>query len=225
MPKVAIVIPAYNEEDGIGPTLKRAEAVAKRMGWEVWVVNDGSTDKTESVARQMHAKIITGPGNVGKGRALINAYPKIGADIIVICDADGTYELELAPKMVELALGGVDVVIGSRFCPGAAIEEIAGLNKFGNELFSIFVWLLTGKRVYDVTSGLRAFWLDRDIHPNVGGPPGLDYEIGMTVRAVKRGYKVVEIPTRYADRIGYTKLHPFRDGFRFLVASLRERFS
>ena len=100
---VTIVIPALNEEPGIGATLRALNAVTQSMGRpvEVIVVNDGSTDRTPEIAAEYGARVIAHPVRSGYGHALKTGIRAATHDLIVITDADGTYPVYEIPSLVE----------------------------------------------------------------------------------------------------------------------------
>lgn len=223
--KVALVTPAYNEEEGIGETIERLKKISKKIKEEtnVIVVNDGSTDRTVKKAKPYRIKVIDYKKNSGKGAALKKAFKQINADIIAVTDADCTYEVEKIPDMIELLKeNNADMVVGSRFL-GTIKGGMSRFNWVGNILFSGIVTLITGVKTSDVSSGLRVF--RRDAINSLGiQANGLDYEVEMTVRANKKRLKVIEVPIKYNKRVGTSKLNPIRDGWRFLTSIFRGMF-
>lgn len=222
--KVCVLIPAYNEEQGIKTTLERVKKVVNKMkNTDFVVVNDGSTDKTAEIVKKMKIKLIDNRMNKGKGIALKNALEKLEYDVFVTTDADCTYEVEKIPDMVKiLEKEGADMVVGSRFL-GRIEGGMPRLNWLGNMGFSWLVSALTLSRVTDASSGLRAF-RSKVKELNIRAT-GLDFEVELTTLAGKNGWKVVEVPITYTERKGKSKLKPIKDGWRFLKAILRARFS
>ena len=121
MTVLSVVIPAYNEEDGITEIAKRVLAVKpdlKKVGvkqLELLVVDDGSRDKTASVASKIKGvTLVRHPKNKGYGAALKTGFAQAKGELIGFLDADGTYPPEYFPKLCAAALNGSDLVIGSR---------------------------------------------------------------------------------------------------------------
>jgi len=157
---VLVIIPAYNEEQTIGEVLADLKATAPEF--DVIVVNDGSSDGTRGVVSGLGVKQIVLPCNLGYGRALqtgLKYSVNRGYEIVVFMDADGQHEAAHAKSLVDLLVKeGADVVIGSRFLHGSRYKTSVG-RRIGMTLFSIATLLLTGRRIYDTTSGLKAMRL------------------------------------------------------------------
>lgn len=220
-----ILIPAYNEELGIGPTISRALEALHQLDIpsDVMVVNDGSVDGTLRVAESMGVNVISMKRNVGKGAALKVAFHLTKDPIIATVDADGSYPVERIPDMLHLLLtNGADMIVGSRF-----LGEIRGgmslTNKIGNIFFSWLISVLTGVKVTDASSGLRVFRRELVEKLDIRAR-GLDFEVELTTLAAKSGYKIVELPITYVERIGRSKLKSFRDGAKFLKSIFTARF-
>ena len=118
---LSIVIPAYNEEDGITEIATRVLAVTpdlKKAGvdeMELLVVDDGSRDKTAEVASKINGvTLVRHPKNKGYGAALKTGFAQAKGELIGFLDADGTYPPEYFPKLCRSALNGAELVIGSR---------------------------------------------------------------------------------------------------------------
>jgi len=153
--KTVVVIPAYNEGQSIGKVISEL----KNLSLDIVVVNDGSSDQTKEIASSSGAIVLNHFINRGQGAALqtgINFALNIGADIIVTFDADGQHlasEIEYITK--PLFLGGVDVVLGSRFL--GSKNKIPWLRKKILKLATIFTRIYTGLKVTDAHNGFRAF--------------------------------------------------------------------
>jgi dolichol-phosphate mannosyltransferase len=219
--KVSILVPAYNEEEGINETIDRLQKVRKniKIKNELIIVNDGSSDKTAELVRKKKVKLIDYKKNSGKGSALKKAIKRINADIIATTDADCTYEVEKIPEMIDILIKeNCDLVVGSRFI-GKIKGGMSRLNWIGNIIFSNMVYLLTGIKTTDASSGLRVF-KKKSIENLRINAKGLDFEIEMTTRANMKKLKVVEVPIVYEKRVGVSKLHPIVDGWRFFKAMI-----
>ena len=220
--RIAIVVPAYNEEEGICATIDRLSRVSTRLKDknQIVIVNDGSTDRTVELVKKKRVRLIDYKKNSGKGAALKKAIKKINAGIIVTTDADCTYEVEKIPEMIKiLKKDNCDIVVGSRFT-GEIRGGMTELVWSGNKIFSLMVRMLTGVNTTDASSGLRVF--RKKAVQDLGiKATGLDYEVEMTTRANKKGLKIVEVPIVYEKRAGKSKLKPITDGWRFFKAIIR----
>lgn len=157
--KLAIVIPAYNEQSTIGDVIRHILSVNfPDMEKEIIVVDDGSTDKTGEIARSNGAVVIRHLLNRGVGGALgtgVEAALRQGADIIMTCDADGQHSPDDIGKVVEpIRMGRVDVTIGSRLIETG---EMPWTRRVANHIANFITLVLFGIRTTDSQSGLRAF--------------------------------------------------------------------
>lgn len=148
--KVAIVIPAHNEERTIADVVKEAKKYGK-----VIVVNDASRDDTAVIARRAGALVITHKNNGGLGAALRSGFDealKIGADIIITIDADCQHNPEEIPLFIDKINAGYDFVLGER-----DLSKYPFVKKFGNFFLNIMTNLVSGTNLKDTESGFRAF--------------------------------------------------------------------
>lgn len=225
---LSIVIPAYNEENGIAQIIDRVHAVqASVLGlgfadFELLVVNDGSRDRTLEIAREKEkefsdVRVLDHPKNKGYGAALKTGFAQARGDLLGFLDADGTYPPECLPELAQVAMNGSDLVIGSRMA--GAQSEMPLTRRVGNFFFASLLSLVGGQHVTDSASGMRVFKreiLDR-LYPL---PDGLNFTPVMSTRAMHEGIRFAEIPIPYSERVGDSKLSVIRDGSRFLKSIL-----
>ncbi|MBN2331319.1 MAG: glycosyltransferase family 2 protein [Candidatus Aenigmarchaeota archaeon] len=220
--RTSIVIPAYNEEEAIEDVVNEVKAV-RLPDKEIVVVDDGSSDGTYTIASRMKGiRLLRHAKNKGKAGALETGFDNSSGQVLATIDADCTYPAkEIAVMSRLIADGKADVVIGSRFM--GRETGMSKLNYLGNVFFSGLISMLTGKRVTDASSGLRA--LRKEVWDSIEvKSKGLDWEVEFTTRVLRKGYRLVEIPIEYNERVGQAKLSPLRDGLRFLRAILRASF-
>jgi glycosyltransferase involved in cell wall biosynthesis len=153
--KTFIVIPAFNEEKSVGKVIQRL----KKEGWhDIIVVDDGSRDRTSSIAHSKGAKVFRHPVNRGLGGALgtgIAAAIENGADIIVTFDADGQHDARQVKRIIiPITTGKADAVVGSRLINPAGMPYI---RRVGNWGFNLITYMLFGVWTTDSQSGFRAF--------------------------------------------------------------------
>ena len=217
---LSVVIPAYNEENGISEIAKRVLAVEpalKNAGvdkLELLVVDDGSKDKTAEVASGIPGvTLIRHPKNKGYGAALKTGFSKASGELIGFLDADGTYPPEYFPQLCQAALKGTDLVIGSRMA--GADSQMPVTRRVGNFLFANLLTILGRQKVTDSASGMRVFKREilEQIYPL---PDGLNLTPVMSTRALHEGIKIEEVPIPYSERVGRSKLSVIRDGRIFL---------
>jgi glycosyltransferase involved in cell wall biosynthesis len=212
LPKVAVVIPAYNEEHNIESVLREIQKLqAAHPKWEILpiVVNDGSTDQTEHVLNQISekygARVIHLPVNLGIGRAVqsgIRFAVQWGADAALQLDGDGQHPADQIPAIIEPILTQTaDVVVGSRYVKGAGGNVSNHFRQAGTMFFSALLKILTGVRVYDTTSGFRAF--NRDSADFIARYYPDDYpEVEAYVPLARKKFSIIEVPVSMRPRAG-----------------------
>ena len=152
---VSVVIPAYNEEHGVGPVVTELRGVLASNGItaEVIVVDDGSTDQTARAAAAAGARVLRHRSNRGYGAALKSGITAASNEYVVITDADGTYPCHYIPEILS-KLETADMVVGARIGSNVKIPLIRRPAKWVlNQLANY----MTGTRIPDLNSGLRAF--------------------------------------------------------------------
>lgn len=199
--RVLVVMPALNEERSVGDVVRATRA----LGYDVCVVDDGSTDATAATASAAGASVLRVPLNLGVGGALRCGFRWAlanGYDVAVQLDADGQHE----PRQVALLLErmhetNADMVIGSRFAPGAGAYELERTRKLAMRVLSRRAARLTGTLVLDTTSGFRA--IRRPLLDQFAGNYPVEY-LGDTVEALieagRAGATIVEHPVDMAPR-------------------------
>jgi glycosyltransferase involved in cell wall biosynthesis len=225
--KVIVVIPTLNEETGIGLVLDNLSHAMRHYNCDVLVVDGHSSDNTVKIAKDKGAAIIFQCGK-GYGDALrtgfVHAHDYLNADVIVMIDADGTYDPYDVPLLIQQVLEDkADMAIGNRFdkMDGDAMPLV---NMVGNKMLSLVARILLQLDVTDTQCGLRAIRsnLAREIKIEADGMP---FAIEMLARAKKAGAKIAEVPISYHERKGFSKLSRFEDGFGILRKILSEAFS
>ncbi|KAA3661570.1 MAG: glycosyltransferase family 2 protein [Chloroflexi bacterium] len=224
MTTLSVVIPAYNEEDGIAEIAHRVLSVKDELakvgvdGLELLVVDDGSSDRTVEIADSIDGvRLIQHEQNRGYGGALKTGFSRAKGELIGFLDADGTYPPEYFPNLCKEALNGADLVIGSRMA--GAESEMPITRRIGNFFFANLLSILGRRRVTDSASGMRVFKksiLDQ-IYPL---PDGLNLTPVMSTRAVHENFKMTETPIPYSERLGRSKLSVVHDGRIFLQSMI-----
>ena len=220
MTVLSIVIPAYNEENGIKEIATRVLAIEPALkeigmkGLELLVVDDGSKDRTADVASGIPGvKLIRHPRNKGYGAALKTGFSKATGELIAFLDADGTYPPEYFPKLCCAVMNGADLVIGSRMA--GEKSQMPLTRRVGNFFFATLLSLLGRQKVTDSASGMRVF--KREILEHLYPlPDGLNLTPVMSTRALHEGITIGEIPIPYSERVGRSKLSVIHDGRVFL---------
>jgi len=220
--RIAIVIPAYNEELTIKDViLDFNNAISDAY---IYVVDNNSSDKTQMIAKAT-LESIKCPGGVlferkqGKANAIRKAFSEIDADVYVMVDADLTYPARyLSVLLAPVLSGNADVCIGDRLSGGDYLRENKRpFHNFGNKIVIGLINLLFKSDLKDIMSGYRVF--SRRFVKNL--PilcDGFELETEMTLHALDKKFSVVELPIEYIDRVegSFSKLNTYRDGFRVL---------
>ena len=218
--RTSLIIPAYNEEKGLPLVVK------EYLVWvdEIIIVDDGSTDGTFEAGRKCvneKVKLFRHEVNSGKVAALRTGVEHASGDIIIFTDADCTYPARYVPDLIKEIDRGADLVLGARL---QSRDNIPAFNRLGNGIFSFLATYISCMNIKDSQTGLRAFRREMFDKLDVKAK-GLEFETKMTVRAAKLGYKIVEIPIEYRERVGRSKLNPIKDGARMLVALFSVAYS
>lgn len=220
MTTLSVIIPAYNEEDGIQAIIERVlstRAELREVGvdnLELIVVDDGSKDRTpELVMARKEVRLLRHVKNGGYGAALKTGFAAARGEWIGFLDADGTYPPEYYPQLYEAACRqNADIVIGSRMA--GAESEMPAVRRLGNLIFARLVSLISAKQITDSASGMRIFKKSilARLYPL---PDGLNLTPVMSTRALHEQLKMIEVPIPYSERVGRSKLSVVKDGMRF----------
>jgi glycosyltransferase involved in cell wall biosynthesis len=217
--RIAVAIPCYNEAAAITTVTAQFRAALPQA--EIAVFDNNSTDGTDAVARGVGVRVVHVPEQ-GKGHAVRAAFATLrDVDVLVLTDGDGTYPALAAPLLIApLLTGEADMTVGARQpAPGAgAMTVTRGL---GNRLIRAAFRLLIGRANTDLLSGYRAF-NRRFLEAVELESSGFEIETELTIEAVAKALRVVEISITYHPRIAGTqsKLRAFRDGWRILTTIL-----
>lgn len=203
-PKILLIIPAYNEEKSIVSTCKSVFVRNKNIDYIV--INDGSTDQTETLLVDNSIPHVRLVQNLGIGGAVQTGYKYAEMndyDIAIQFDGDGQHDVEYVEALIKPILdGSANMVIGSRFInKNASGFKSSALRRVGIKTISNFIKIKTGRRIYDTTSGFRA--VDRSLIAFFSRHYSMEYpEPISTVSALLNGYKVAEVPVKMKRREG-----------------------
>lgn len=197
--KTLIIIPAYNEQNTLDALI--ADITDRCPEADYLVINDSSTDDTRGVLDRIGASYVSAPVNLGIGGAVQTGYRyalQNGYDIAIQVDGDGQHDVAFVPEMVRAIEEGADVVIGSRFIDKEGFQS-SGARRMGIRFLSALIWLVSGTRVRDVTSGFRA--VNRQYIEVFAENYPDDYpEPEVIVIASLSGARILEIPVVMRER-------------------------
>jgi len=216
VPRVSIILPAYNEGEIIASVIDRILAVAQD-DWEIVVVDDGSSDDTAERAARDGVRVVRHPYNKGNGASVKSGLRAATGELVCLMDADGQHNpAEIATLLA--ALDTYDLVIGARTDGGGAGGVF---RRVGNAFYNRLATYLSGQKVLDLTSGFRAAWRDKMMEFVPLFPNGFSYPTTSTLAFIKAGYNVGYVPIHASKRVGKSKIRLLRDGTKFVVIALR----
>jgi glycosyltransferase involved in cell wall biosynthesis len=204
LPPISIIVPCFNEEDCIVECLERLAKTAPNA--EILVVH-GGTDKTLERAQGFAAThpnvtAVRYEDDCGKGSGIKYGLTRVKHDIILQFDADLQFEPEDMPKVIgPLAEGKADLSIGARFMPESDVSayQFHFLRVMGNRVVNGWVSLMAGQKIYDVTTGYKA-WTRRAINIIHFRRDDFAYEVEIPMRAAVEGLRIVQVPIIYHNR-------------------------
>jgi glycosyltransferase involved in cell wall biosynthesis len=217
--KLSVVIPCYNEEDGIRSVI---ESMPKYVD-EIVVVDNNSTDKTSEVARGLGAVVVFQPLK-GYGAAYQAGLPAATGDVIATLDGDGTYPADEISILVDaLEDRHLDFISGARF-PLRNGGAMNFSNKVGNWVLTVTTMLLWFRPLRDSQSGMWVF--RRSVLPTLRlTSNGMALSEEIKIEAIERlGKRFAEVGIDYRPRIGEVKLQKWRDGWLNLSFLFNKRF-
>jgi glycosyltransferase involved in cell wall biosynthesis len=210
----SVIVPAYNEEGGIGSVLQELLATLPRERFELIVVDDCSKDKTLERARAFEksgVRVFHNIENFGYGYSLKRGIKEARHDHVVILDADGSYPVASIPELVAEYEKGYDMVVGIRqgeLYHGGVVKRVARV------FFRALSEFTTGRRIPDINSGLRVFRKDlaRSFFHTLSS--GFSFTTTITLAFMLNSYSVRYLPVPYHKRKGASKVRYFRDTLR-----------
>jgi glycosyltransferase involved in cell wall biosynthesis len=212
--RIAVVIPAYNEEHSIGNVVKGVRELGE--GYEAVVINDNSSDRTSEKAASEGAIVIELPYNLGIGGAVQTGFQYAfakGYDACVQVDGDGQHPTKAIPQLLNpLFEEGYDLVLGSRFVTDTKYQ-VSFMRDVGIKIISFFLKCITGMAIKDTTSGFRA--INRRAMELFSGEYPQDYpEPESLIVAYKHSFKVMEVPVEMNSRMyGKSSITPLLSAY------------
>jgi glycosyltransferase involved in cell wall biosynthesis len=226
--KLSVIVPVYNERNTVVEVVRRMRAVELPDGIEreIIVIDDGSTDGTRDVLRQLGdstVRILVHEGNRGKGAAVRTGLALATGDYVLIQDADLEYDPDDWPRLIApVTRGRARVVYGSRFT--GERRNMLLLHWIGNRLLSLVTNVLFNSTLSDMETGYKL--VDRKLLNDLGlRSDHFDIEPEITAKILKRGIRIYEVPISYMGReFDEGKKITWRDGFAALWTLVKFRF-
>ena len=216
-----VLIPSYNEARSIGHLVSELRV----RDLTVYVVDDGSTDKTASIAESVGAVVVRHKENRGKGASMREGFKHIlkkGFDSVVVMDGDGQHIVEDIGNFIEkMKATNADIVIGNRMLDTSSMPA---LRIHTNRFMSSLISLIAGQDVPDTQSGFRL--IKREVLQKVRlESSNYEIESEMIIRAARAGFRIESVPIKTVYRDEKSKINPIIDALRFIAFLLKTMLS
>ncbi len=216
--RLTIIVPAFNEQAGIGAALRSLQNEPRLDGATIIVVDDGSTDDTADIAAASHVTVLRNRTNRGYGASLKRALRTADTEYVAWFDADGQHRAsDLADMLERIVADNYDAVIGAR----GGDSHVHKGRRFGKQVIHRAAETAVGSKIPDVNCGLRVFRRDvllRYVHLL---PDGFSASTTSTLVVIQRNYNIAFHPVLVSERIGQSTVNQIRDGLRALHTILR----
>lgn len=209
-PEVTILLPAYNEEQSIGATIRHIKEL--HPDFEILVVNDGSSDNTETEARNAGARVYSHPYNIGNGAAVKTGLRHAAGEWVVMMDADGQHDPDDISRLLEHR-ETFDMVVGAR----TKDSDTSAHRDLANKIYNWFASYVTNFRIEDLTSGFRLFRADIVRQFLYLLPNTFSYPSTITLSYLRSGISIRYVQIQTKARQGKSKIKLIRDGTRFFL--------
>ncbi len=223
--EIAVIVPCYNEAKTVATVIQDYKKALPEA--DIYVIDNNSKDGTDKIAKENGA-IVLYEYKQGKGNAVKCAFRKIKAKCYFMVDGDNTYPADKAREMCNYILEEkADMVIGDRLSSTYFTENKRRFHGFGNKLVRRLINMIFKSNIHDVMTGSRAF-----SYEFIKGFPilskGFEIETELTIHALDKNYRLLEIPVPYQDRVedSFSKLNTVTDGIKVLktIASLFKEY-
>lgn len=219
MPDVMIVVPTYNEIEGLERTVGRLRQSVPHA--ELVIIDDGSPDGTGELADRLAkgdaGTLVIHRTERGYRSAVIEGMRfavSRGATKVVVTDADGSYDADGLPELLALSQSGVDLVIGSRFVEGSDVRNMGARRRIAAKIGNIYARSVLQTGVKDLTSSLRVYRtrILEQIDLNAIQVDAYAFQIAMAVRVAQAGGTIAEVPIGFIERaVGSSKMRVFEE--------------
>jgi len=224
--KLSVIVPVFDERNTVVEIVRRMRAVDLPVELEIVIVDDGSTDGTRDVLRQLGdstVRVITHEANRGKGAAIRSGLAHVHGDLVLVQDADLEYDPEDWPKLLNpIMRGKAQVVYGSRFT--GERRNMLFLHWVGNRFLSLVTNVLYNTTLSDMETCYKLF--DRTLLDGITlRAQRFEFEPEVTAKILRRGIRIYEVPISYAGREFHEgKKITWRDGVVALWTLVKYRF-
>ena len=212
VPRAVVCLPTYNERENLEPMVR---ALADK-GVDVLVIDDNSPDGTGEIADRLAGElswveVLHRPTKEGLGRAYVDGFRRVlasGAELVLEMDCDFSHDPADVPHLIAAVEGGADLALGSRYVPGGGTENWGLVRRLISRGASVYTRTLL-MPIQDATGGFKCFHrrVLESIDLETIDAAGYVFQIETTYRALRKGFRVVEVPIRFADRTaGHSKM-------------------
>jgi dolichol-phosphate mannosyltransferase len=206
VPNATVCLPTYNERENLEKIIRSLEP----LGVSVLVIDDNSPDGTGEIADRLagelpNVSVLHRERKEGLGPAYLAGFRRAladGAELVLEMDCDFSHDPKDVPRLIEACEGGADLALGSRYVPGGGTANWGVVRRIISWGGSFYARVILGVRIRDLTGGFKCYrrrvleTIDLDaVHSK-----GYAFQIETTYRTLKHGFRVVEIPIRFADR-------------------------
>lgn len=213
--EVSVVMPCLNEQESVGICVRKAKKALGNLGikGEVVVVDNGSTDSSVQIAQKEGARVVF-EEEKGYGSAYLKGFKEAKGEILIMGDADDTYDFSQIGKFILSIKEGYDFVIGSRYKGRIKEGAMPWANRYiGNPTLTLLLKFFFKSHLSDVYSGMRAF--TRRVYRKMNLiSTGMEFALEMIVSTLRLKLKIKEVPILYHPRKGVSKLSPILDTWR-----------
>jgi dolichol-phosphate mannosyltransferase len=216
-PRAVVCVPTYDERDNIEPLVRTLAGVLEPDRDHVLVIDDGSPDGTGEIADELAAElpwlsVLHRERKEGIGRAYLAGFPvalATGAELVVQMDCDFSHDPHDVPRLIAACTEGADLALGSRWTPGGGTVNWGRGRQLISRGGSLYARLFLGVGVRDLTGGFKCFrrGVLESLDLDAVETRGYGFQIEMTYRALRAGFRVVELPITFVDRrVGQSKM-------------------
>ena len=208
--RAVVCLPTYNERENLEPMVRRLAGILDPDQDRLLIADDGSPDGTGEIADRLAAElpwvqVLHRERKEGIGRAYLAAFPHAlatGARFVLEMDCDFSHDPEVVPQLIEACESGADLALGSRYVRGGGTVNWSPVRKLISRGGSLYARVFLGVPVRDLTGGFKCFRREvlEAIDLDAVTTNGYAFQIELTYRALRQGFRVVEVPITFADR-------------------------